>query len=631
MPETIKQMSKHDRKEFLKATKSGTTQRYYIRVMIVGESSAGKTCLLRRLMNKPIHDVISTDGLNIERRKCQIDVKTGEWHFPTANKDAYSVWSRQNEQFADCGFWDFAGQKEFYATHQTFLSANAVYLLVADISKDFSKKTYNDMLEDKFDSLGEYIDFWLDNVHCYRTDVHNASSKCSVYLNPPVVIVGTGIDKIPSDEREDSQQNFQNHLRKILSDHEKCRHLRKTHFLSNKFPSFNRAEYKKLRKDIFDEAKSLKNWGDNLPSRWIVLEKEIYSKISETNYTMSYAEAIELAAKCSFPDLKQTTSELDSFLKYEHDIGNIIFFEDVKDFIVLDPKWLVDVFKCFVSNQYENELINMTEWAELENKGKLSNNLIVTLLEKVPHLSLMKHKQFVLQIMEKFDIIVKPRNNQASELFYMPCMIKPVTLSDIIREIGAEKCKKKTSWFILEFDFLPPSYFNHILVSFVKDKRLSTKKDNQLCIYRNIGLFDINDSGTRVLMICLSQNSINMQVLQWNHELHCYSDIKNNIIDLVRLMKLRYRINITYTKKFKCSEGNSFENEGRVDFDTVLAEREYRCTEHKDTHPSKDIFNSWSYKKSHKGLVQYAGLQFGSDTGTLECQQPFRRTTFFLK
>lgn len=79
MPETIKQMSKHDRKEFLKATKSGTTQRYNIRVMIVGKNSAGKTCLLRRLMNKSIDDVISTDGLDIERRKCKVDVKTGEW------------------------------------------------------------------------------------------------------------------------------------------------------------------------------------------------------------------------------------------------------------------------------------------------------------------------------------------------------------------------------------------------------------------------------------------------------------------------------------------------------------------------------------------------------------------------
>lgn len=81
MPETIKHMSVHDREEFLNAAKSGTTKRCNVRVMIVGEKSAGKTCLLRRLMNEGIDDVKSTDGINIERRKCQIDLWTEKWHF----------------------------------------------------------------------------------------------------------------------------------------------------------------------------------------------------------------------------------------------------------------------------------------------------------------------------------------------------------------------------------------------------------------------------------------------------------------------------------------------------------------------------------------------------------------------
>lgn len=89
MPNTIKKMSDHDREEFLKAAKSGTTKRYNIRVMIVGEKSAGKTCLLRRLMNEPIDDVVSTDGLDIKRRICQVDVNTETWHFSRSNKLLY--------------------------------------------------------------------------------------------------------------------------------------------------------------------------------------------------------------------------------------------------------------------------------------------------------------------------------------------------------------------------------------------------------------------------------------------------------------------------------------------------------------------------------------------------------------
>lgn len=43
--------------------------------------------------------------------------------------------------YALCGLWDFAGQKEFYATHQVFLTSCAVYLLVVDIDDDVKQST----------------------------------------------------------------------------------------------------------------------------------------------------------------------------------------------------------------------------------------------------------------------------------------------------------------------------------------------------------------------------------------------------------------------------------------------------------------------------------------------------------
>ncbi|CAG2188075.1 unnamed protein product [Mytilus edulis] len=274
MPETIKRMSIQDREEFLKAAKSGITKRHTIRVMIVGEKSVGKTCLLRRLMDEEIDDVESTDGINIERRKCQIDIETGKWHFHTAGQNPHGSPDHM-EQFADCGFWDFAGQREFYATHQTFLSSNAVYLLVVDISKDFTNKTYNNMIEKEFDSIGEYIDFWLDNIHCYSRDDTNTSKHHNEnnLLNPPVIIVGTGIDKLPEVGKQ--KMEFERNVSKILSGHAKRRHLRKIHYVSNTLPSDDKQEFKSLREDIVRHAKALTTWGENLPTRWVVLEKKL--------------------------------------------------------------------------------------------------------------------------------------------------------------------------------------------------------------------------------------------------------------------------------------------------------------------------------------------------------------------
>lgn len=47
----------------------------------------------------------------------------------------------------ECGIWDFAGQKEYYPTHQTFLTPHAIYLLVADITDDIKPIQKDQQLE----------------------------------------------------------------------------------------------------------------------------------------------------------------------------------------------------------------------------------------------------------------------------------------------------------------------------------------------------------------------------------------------------------------------------------------------------------------------------------------------------
>jgi hypothetical protein len=58
------------------------------------------------------------------------------------------------EFFADCAVWDFAGQKEFYATHQTFLTNCAIYLLTADLSKDLSSQRLTKIYDVDFGKVG---------------------------------------------------------------------------------------------------------------------------------------------------------------------------------------------------------------------------------------------------------------------------------------------------------------------------------------------------------------------------------------------------------------------------------------------------------------------------------------------
>lgn len=61
--------------------------------------------------------------------------------------------SESMEDFAEVVMLDFAGQYDFYATHQTFLNKHAVYLLVLDISKDL--KGISEDLDNALPDLAE--------------------------------------------------------------------------------------------------------------------------------------------------------------------------------------------------------------------------------------------------------------------------------------------------------------------------------------------------------------------------------------------------------------------------------------------------------------------------------------------
>ncbi|CAG2255515.1 unnamed protein product [Mytilus edulis] len=58
-----------------------------------------------------------------------------------------STSSIPSNDYALCGLWDFAGQKDFYATHQVFLTSSAIYLVVADMETDIWKEKEDDTKE----------------------------------------------------------------------------------------------------------------------------------------------------------------------------------------------------------------------------------------------------------------------------------------------------------------------------------------------------------------------------------------------------------------------------------------------------------------------------------------------------
>ncbi|CAC5416807.1 unnamed protein product [Mytilus coruscus] len=81
---------------FRQLVEKGSEQRHYVRIVVVGEQGAGKSCFVHRLLNKEIKDVVSTDCLDIQINVCGVDLDTGEWCF--INEDYFSGITRLGQK-----------------------------------------------------------------------------------------------------------------------------------------------------------------------------------------------------------------------------------------------------------------------------------------------------------------------------------------------------------------------------------------------------------------------------------------------------------------------------------------------------------------------------------------------------
>ncbi|XP_063448129.1 uncharacterized protein LOC134727678 [Mytilus trossulus] len=128
-----------------------------------------------------------------ESEEIQVERKTQPLEMPSdLMSNIYSNSSKEDSksesQYAPCGLWDFAGQREFYATHQAFLTNSCIYILVASMKEEVEKKNVSFT---EFGNLGEYVDFWFDNIHCHQSEEKSVPES----LDPPVILVFTETDQ----------------------------------------------------------------------------------------------------------------------------------------------------------------------------------------------------------------------------------------------------------------------------------------------------------------------------------------------------------------------------------------------------------------------------------------------------
>ncbi|XP_077989757.1 uncharacterized protein LOC144444214 [Glandiceps talaboti] len=312
--------------------------------------------------------------------------------------------------------WDFAGQTVYYNTHQFFLSNRAVYLLL-----------WNTRLGVEHSGL----DFWLSSIA-----VHAPKA--------PIFVVGTHADQVSKVEMH--TEELKRRYPQIAG-----------FFLTSAVTGQGIQE---LQDKLLEVTLQEKYMGERIPQVWLNFEKAIISKRRSTS-VLSWNDICKMASDAAIYD----QTEVVQAVQFLHDLGSLQHFDNeyLKDKVVINPQWIVDVMACVVS-VHESAI----------QDGQLSHKDISSVWNKYPK----KLHEWLLRLTEEFDLTF-PLSDKPVNV--VPCLLPEkepeFNWPDIDNQPGVKETKM-----MYNFEYLPAGLFNRAQVRLYQfcDSSVIWKKGSML-------------------------------------------------------------------------------------------------------------------------------------------------------
>ncbi|XP_053391258.1 roc-COR-CHAT protease-like [Mercenaria mercenaria] len=486
-----------------------------------------------------------------------------------------------NRNIADLSIWDFAGQYVFYATHQIFLSRRAIYLLVTDLSQHLDNPVQDDCYIDSKGrthcNISEYVTFWLNSIHTFCE-----SEKTG---EPPVILVGTFADKLPKEKREEITDEFFTKLRETLAYSEAFEHLSGTTFaIDNSILDPNVEE---LRKTIVDIATKQSYWTELYPARWVVLERSL-ENFKRQGKKILPKRTLKLASENLH--LPIDNEEFELFLRFHHETGYILYFSDekLKDHIILEPQWLADALKCFITaRQFCTKKADLCKmWLDFNNTAILKRDFIDAVWSR--ETLFQEHQDLILNFMERLDIIARPRQalnsgNTFEDFYFAPCFLKQ-TAPDLLLEIDEQECKSTSRLcFTTSSRIISVQLFNKLLAECITKWPIS-KQNDQYLIFCGCALFSV--AKLHELYIYLRDSVIQIWIYKYSKkEPEPDSVVCSNVKDFITDSLNNGIRGSTELEMFViCQESPFKTTENMLKVDDLLREEEYKCNSHERRH-----------------------------------------------
>ena len=175
-----------------------------------------------------------------------------------------------------------------------------------------------------------------------------------------------------------------------------------------------------LRNDLLRHLEKQKSWGKKIPLPWLSLKADIIEEAKKRDKKhLPLSMVWELAEKYNMKP-----KEVESFLQMQTFLGDFVHFQELRELVITDPRWLVEKCSSLIS---AHEFIDQRK--ELQKsiredlkRGEITEDGLKVLWNNDEILYLTK-------LMEKFDLLVDV-SNKSTRKYIIPCMLRSKTHQD---------------------------------------------------------------------------------------------------------------------------------------------------------------------------------------------------------
>ena len=349
------------RSQFLRQNKY-----YRMKLMLVGKACVGKTTIVSCLQG------IQRPGSST------VGVDIGNWSYrPSFFKPTFSF-----------SVWDFAGQEEYYATHQVFLSKRSLYLAVWNV------------MEEKA-GIAE-LKPWLNNI-------------ISRVPESRIIIVGTHLDLLTMQLGEEKANIKCDEYRTFL-----------THIIGHSFIERNvanvmfvglkgkRENVSMLRKEIYCAAEDYTIdghpiMGFSIPASYEKVDSELHKLSVPILHAIEFKEIVRSLGQLDL----QSDDEIRALTLFLHDSGSLLHFDDhrhnLDDLYFMKPQWLCKLMSTVITVKEKNDYVKDGRICKSDIKQlfqQASKDYSEEFLEQ--HLALFNRFEIALPLDKQGDLLLIP-------------------------------------------------------------------------------------------------------------------------------------------------------------------------------------------------------------------------------